>query len=226
MSHDDSNILAYVLDGLADYLELERERGVKTVEIDRALLMAAPAPKAGAAAAPQQARSPSGAAQPARPPAESAVPPRAAGGAGDEAPKGDGSPKAVAGAKGPLDFVFLADRPLSPKAVEMMAKIIPAMGKTSETAPIVIVPPTPDVRAMPNARFFVFLGRAALARCMPGTRGEENRWLKSPGGRDVLLVKSPEEIVRFTTVTPALKRMKQEMWLALKTVMQRVRIGN
>ena len=226
MSHDDSNILAYVLDGLADYLELERERGVKAVEIDRALLMAAPAPKAGAAAAPQQARSPSGAAQPARPPAESAVPPRAAGGVGNEAPKGDGSPKAVAGAKGPLDFVFLADRPLSPKAVEMMAKIIPAMGKTPETAPIVIVPPTPDVRALPNARFFVFLGRAALARCMPGTRGEENRWLKSPGGRDVLLVKSPEEIVRFTTVTPALKRMKQEMWLALKTVMQRVRIGN
>ena len=212
MSHDDSNILAYVLDGLADYLELERERGVKAVEIYRALLMAAPAPKAGAAAAP--------------PSAESAVPPRAAGGAGDAAPKGDGSPKAEAGAKGPLDFVFLADRPLSPKAVEMMAKIIPAMGKTSETAPIVIVPPTPDVRAMPNARFFVFLGRAALARCMPGTRGEENRWLKSPGGRDVLLVKSPEEIVRFTTVTPALKRMKQEMWLALKTVMQRVRIVN
>ena len=216
MSHDDSNILAYVLDGLADYLELERERGVKAVEIDRALLMAAPAPKAGAAAAPPSARAP----------AESAVPPRAAGGAGDAAPKGDGSPKAEAGAKGPLDFVFLADRPLSPKAVEMMAKIIPAMGKTSETAPIVIVPPTPDVRAMPHARFFVFLGRAALARCMPGTRGEENRWLKSPGGRDVLLVKSPEEIVRFTTVTPALKRMKQEMWLALKTVMQRVRIGN
>lgn len=216
MSHDDSNILAYVLDGLADYLELERERGVKAVEIDRALLMAAPAPKAGAAAAPPSAHAP----------AESAVPPRAAGGAGDAAPKGDGSPKAEAGAKGPLDFVFLADRPLSPKAVEMMAKIIPAMGKTSETAPIVIVPPTPDVRAMPNARFFVFLGRAALARCMPGTRGEENRWLKSPGGRDVLLVKSPEEIVRFTTVTPALKRMKQEMWLALKTVMQRVRIGN
>ena len=216
MSHDDSNILAYVLDGLADYLELERERGVKAVEIDRALLMAAPAPKAGAAAAPPSARAP----------AESAVPPRAAGGAGDAAPKGDGSPKAEAGAKGPLDFVFLADRPLSPKAVEMMAKIIPAMGKTSETAPIVIVPPTQDVRAMPNARFFVFLGRAALARCMPGTRGEENRWLKSPGGRDVLLVKSPEEIVRFTTVTPALKRMKQEMWLALKTVMQRVRIVN
>lgn len=193
MSHDDSNILACVLDGLADYLELERELGVKSVEIDRALLTAAPAPKAGA---------------------------------GDAAPKDVGSPKAVAGAKGPLDFVFLADRPLSPKAVEMMAKIIPAMGKTSETAPIVIVPPTPDVRKMPNARFFVFLGRAALARCMPGTRGEENRWLKSPGGRDVLLVKSPEEIVRFTTVTPALKRMKQEMWLALKTVMQRVRIGN
>ena len=88
MSHDDSNILAYVLDGLADYLELERERGVKAVEIDRALLMAAPAPTAGAAAAPPSARAP----------AESAVPPRAAGGAGAAAPRGGGSPRAGAGA--------------------------------------------------------------------------------------------------------------------------------
>ena len=101
----------------------------------------------------------------------------------------------------------------------MMAKIIPAMGQTPETAPVVVAPP------IPNARFFVFLGRAALVKYMPGMRGEENRWLKSPKGKDVLLVKSPEEIVRFTTVTPALKKMKQDMWLALKTVRQRAELG-
>ncbi len=195
MSSD--RVLAFVLDGLADYLELERELGVKTVEVDRALLTATPAPKAEAATTPRAA---SGAARPAAKPAE--------------------PPRAETGAKGLLDFVFIADRPLSPKAVEMMAKIVPAMGKTAETAPVVVAPP------IPRARFFVFLGRAALAKYMPGLRGEENRWLKSPKGKDVLLVKSPEEIVRFTTVTPALKRMKQEMWLALKTVTQRVQIGN
>ena len=100
-----------------------------------------------------------------------------------------------------------------------MAKIIPAMGQTIETAPIVVAPP------IPNARFFVFLGRAALAKYMPGLRGEENKWLKSPKGKDVLLVQSPEEIARFTTVTPVVKQKKREMWLALKTVVQRVNLG-
>lgn len=209
MSSD--RVLAFVLDGLADYLELERELGVKTVEVDRALLTATHAPKAEAAT---PSRAASGAARDARPLAKPAEPPRVGDGASD------GRPRAETGAKGLLDFVFIADRPLSPKAVEMMAKIVPAMGKTAETAPVVVAPP------IPRARFFVFLGRAALAKYMPGLRGEENRWLKSPKGKDVLLVKSPEEIVRFTTVTPALKRMKQEMWLALKTVTQRVQIGN
>ena len=170
------DVLSFVLDGLADYLEIERELGVRTVEVDRALLDA---------------------------------------GNGE---KGNGNREQGAG-NGTLDFIFISDKPLSPKAVEMMAKIIPAMGQTIETAPIVVAPP------IPKARFFVFLGRAALAKYMPGLRGEENRWLKSPKGADVLLVKSPEEIVRFTAVTPALKRMKQEMWQALKTVVQRVNLG-
>lgn len=210
-----ADILAFVLDGLADYLELERELGVRTVEVDRALL-APPAATAAGAAGPadrtaaaadrthgtqttHRTEEPASNAETgATPPPKTATPP---------------------GAKGPFDFIFIADKPLSPRATEMMAKVIPAMGQTPETAPVVVAPP------IPNARFFVFLGRAALAKYMPGMRGEENRWLKSPKGRDVLLVKSPEEIVRFTTVTPALKKMKQDMWLALKTVRQRAQLG-
>lgn len=197
--------LSFVLDGLEAYLELERELGVRAIEVGRTLL--APAPASKVESAPKAVT----AAQPAA--AESAVPPPGAA----QTPRLPEAPSAI-GATGRLDFVFIADRPLSPRAVEMMAKIVPAMGKTSETAPVVVSPPIPD------ARFFVFLGRAALARYMPGLRGEENRWLKTPKGKDVLLVKSPEEIVRFTTVTPALKKMKQDMWLALKTVLQRVRM--
>ena len=184
------DVLSFVLDGLADNLELERELGVRTVEVDRALLDAGK----------RELGTGNG---------------ELGTGNGE---KGNGNREQGAG-NGTLDFIFISDKPLSPKAVEMMAKIIPAMGKTAETAPVVVAPP------IPKARFFVFLGRAALAKYMPGLRGEENRWLKSPKGADVLLVKSPEEIVRFTAVTPALKRMKQEMWQALKTVVQRVNLG-
>lgn len=204
MSPEDT--LSFVLDGLEAYLELERELGVKAIEVDRALLTAALAPKAEPVAQPMAPK-----------PAPPAVAPRAAPSDAAPAPRPPAAARAD-GAKGRLDFVFVADRPLSPKAVEMMAKIIPAMGKTPETAPIVLAKPIPD------ARFFIVLGRAALAKHIPGLRGEENRWLKTPKGNDVLLVKSPEEIVRFTTVTPALKKMKQDMWLALKTVLQRVRM--
>ncbi len=221
-----ADILAFVLDGLADYLELERELGVRTVEVDRALLAPPAAGAAGPADRTQGTADRTHGTQTTHrteEPASRAAMRPSQGAATGPSPASNAEARAEAasapGAKGPFDFIFIADRPLSPRATEMMAKVIPAMGQTPETAPVVVAPP------IPNARFFVFLGRAALAKYMPGTRGEENRWLKSPKGRDVLLVKSPEEIVRFTTVTPALKRMKQDMWLALKTVRQRAQLG-
>ena len=213
-----ADILAFVLDGLADYLALERELGVRAIEVDRALL----AP--GAPTATEGAAKLSVARGAAATTADRTHGTQTTHRTEKPAPKAVSEPPPTAArpsraTAGPFDFIFIADKPLSPRAVEMMAKIIPAMGQTPETAPVVVSPP------IPNARFFVFLGRAALAKYMPGLRGEENRWLKSPKGKDVLLVKSPEEIVRFTTVTPALKKMKQEMWLALKTVRQRAQLG-
>lgn len=210
-----ADILAFVLDGLADYLELERELGVRAVEVDRALL--APPETADRTHGTQTTQ---GTEKPAPNAKTGATATRAA--SAPPTPKAEARSEAAPPSRattGLLDFIFIADKPLSPRATEMMAKVIPAMGQTPETAPVVVAPP------IPNARFFVFLGRAALAKYMPGMRGEENRWLKSPKGRDVLLVKSPEEIVRFTTVTPALKKMKQDMWLALKTVRQRAQLG-
>lgn len=211
-----ADILAFVLDGLADYLALERELGVRAIEVDRALLGAAD--RTHGTQTTQRTGKPTEKAE-----ALSAATPKAEAAQAATPPPTEAKPTSAAlpsrATAGPFDFIFIADKPLSPRAVEMMAKIIPAMGQTPETAPVVVSLP------IPNARFFVFLGRAALAKYMPGLRGEENRWLKSPKGKDVLLVKSPEEIVRFTTVTPALKKMKQEMWLALKTVRQRAQLG-
>ena len=146
-----ADILAFVLDGLADYLALERELGVRAIEVDRALLGAAdrthgtqttqrtgkPTEKAEALSA---ATPKAEAAQAATPPPTEAKPMPAAA----KSPPAAALPSRATA--GPFDFIFIADKPLSPRAVEMMAKIIPAMGQTPETAPVVVSPPIPNAR--------------------------------------------------------------------------------
>jgi len=97
-----------------------------------------------------------------------------------------------------------------------MAKIITALGKTAETAPIIVEMP------VPKARIYVVLGRDALKKFLPDVKGAPGQWIKSGRGRDVLITYSPEHILRFGTVTPAVKKIKEEMWLSLKAVKQRI----
>ncbi len=192
--HDD--VLSFVLDGLEKYLELERELGVKSIEFDRTLL--AEEPKAKPSAPSRPVATPIHQTSPA-----SATPPATA-------PR---TASATSAAR-VCPFAFVHDKPLSPKAVEMMAKIIVALKATSESAPIAVAPP------LPHAKTYIFLGRRALQKYLPATVVQENAWFLTPKGKAALLVKSPEEIVRFSTVTPAVKRMKEEMWRALKTIAQ------
>lgn len=188
------NVLDYILNGLEAELELERELGVRSLEVDRGLLKDSVRPVTGDVPIAHTSSTP----DPVRPVA------------------GDVPIAHTPGTH--FDFVFIHDRPLSPKGIEMMAKIIPAMGKTPETAPIVVATP------IPQAKIYVFLGRAALNKYMAGMRVQEGVWFKSPKGKEIMLVKSPEEILRFATVTPAVKQMKENMWRALKVVMQRARM--
>ena len=196
----ESAAIDYLLDGLAAALELERDLGARTVEVDGGLL-AALRPQASSAQPPASA--------PVAPSRESPAAAPAAASA---------SPAPVAQSPGGrYDFVFLHDRPLSPGGVEMMAKIILAMGKTAESAPVVIEAPVPP------AKIAVALGAGALRKFFPGLRGSPGQWLKTADGRDVLVSNSPEEILRFGEVTPAVKRIKMDMWRNLKVVMQRAR---
>ena len=96
----------------------------------------------------------------------------------------------------------------------MMSKILTALGKPD--APIVVVPP------VPKAKVTVVLGGLALKKYFPGMKGEPGQWQKTPEGRDVLITYSPEYILRFGTVTPAVQKIKQGMWLSLKAVKQRL----
>ena len=192
------DVLEYVLDGLEQWLEVERECGVRTLEVDRSLI-APPVPPAEPAAT-------KGLAAP--------VPTVAPGSPGESAATvPPASPSAV------LDFAFVHDGPLAPAGVEMMAKIVNAMGRTADTAPVVVAPPLPPARA------YVVLGSMALKRYFPGVRGSPGMWVKSADGKDLLVTYSPAFILRFPAVTDAVKKMKREMWTSLKGVMQRFKGG-
>ena len=204
-------VVDYILDGLEAALELERELGVRTVELGpdgRKLLSAsAKAVKSGEAVSrPLQG---SGEIPSIRSGQETASP----------LPATPSRARTIKQSNNQtiLPLVFLHDRPLSPKGVEMMAKILNALGKPD--APIVVVPP------VPQAKVTVVLGGLALKKYFTGMRGEPGQWQKTPEGRDVLITYSPEYILRFGTVTPAVQKIKEEMWRSLKAVRQRLSIS-
>ena len=167
------SVLAFVLDGLEQALELERELGVRAVEVDRSVLDSG-----------REIRPPS---RPSRPVAS-----------------------------GRADLVFLHDRALSSGGVEMMAKIIAALGLSADKAPVVVAPP------VPKAKVVVVLGGRAMKRHFPGMKGEPGQWIRRPDGTDVLITYSPEYILRFGAVTAAVQKLKQDMWRSLKAVKQRL----
>ena len=206
-------ILEYILDGLEAALELERELGVRSVEIDRTLLAE---PKSIEPRLPPAA--------PRLPPAAPRLPSKVSGpsgaAAGPQTKDERREPQTGLETRDPRlpagELVFLHDRPLSPGGVEMMAKIIVAMHRTAENTPIVVASP------VPRAKVTVVLGGRALKKYFPGQKSEPGQWFKTPEGRDVLVTYSPEYILRFGAVTPAVQKIKQDMWLSLKAVRQRL----
>lgn len=190
------DVVEYILEGLEKALELERELGVRTVEIDRGLLEGG---KTAEPRLPSQVSSPS---------TKVGLETEDARLAAVNQTIKQSSNQTIS------DLVFLHDRPLSPAGVEMLAKILTALGKPD--SPIVVVPP------VPKAKVTVILGGLALRKYFPGMRGEPGQWQKTPDGRDVLITYSPEYILRFGAVTPAVKKIKEDMWRSLKAVKQRL----
>ena len=199
--------LDYILDGLEAELALERELGVRSVEIDRALLA-----QPGGSSGSSEPRSSSGSSEPRSVPPPAAAPQRTT-----PPPLRPTNPPTLQPSNlSPLDFVFLHDKPLSAKGNEMMAKIIVALGRTAETAPIVVAPP------MPAAKVCIVLGGLALRKWFPERNVSPGQWFTDEKGRNVLVTYTPEYILRFGTVTPALKKIKQDMWNSLKSVLKRI----
>jgi len=180
-------VLDFILDGIEAELALERELGVRSVECDRAVVAVG----------------------------EDKVKVK---GEGEQRTDKISSVQPSASNLQPasFDFVFLHDRALSANGVAMMAKIIPAMGKTPETAPIVFT------GELPKAKAYVVLGGNALKKWFPGTVGAPGQWAQTTAAPNVLVTYSPEYILRFGTVTPAVQKLKRDMWTSLKSVLQRI----
>ena len=201
------NALDYILDGLEAALELERELGVRLVECDRSLLTPA-------SRLPSNVSRLSGEGLETRDVRRET---RAGLETRDERPAANNRTIEQSNGRTIPDLAFLHDRPLSPAGIEMMAKIIGAMKRTAENSPIVVKPP------MPRAKVLVVLGGRALKKYFPEQKAEPGQWFRTPGGRDVLVTYSPEYILRFDTVTPAVQKLKQDMWRSLKAVVQRLK---
>ena len=201
------NALDYILDGLEAALELERELGVRVVECDRSLLTPA------SRLPPNVSRLSRGGLETRDVRRETRVGLETR----DERPAANNRTIEQSNGRTIPDLAFLHDRPLSPAGIEMMAKIIGAMKRTAENSPIVVEPP------MPRAKVLVVLGGRALKKYFPEQKAEPGQWFRTPGGRDVLVTYSPEYILRFDTVTPAVQKLKQDMWRSLKAVVQRLK---
>ena len=201
------NALDYILDGLEAALELERELGVRVVECDRSLLTPA-------SRLPSNVSRLSGEGLETRDVRRET---RAGLETRDVRPAANNRTIEQSNGRTIPDLAFLHDRPLSPAGIEMMAKIIGAMKRTAENSPIVVEPP------MPRAKVLVVLGGRALKKYFPEQKAEPGQWFRTPGGRDVLVTYSPEYILRFGTVTPAVQKLKQDMWRSLKAVVQRLK---
>lgn len=201
------NALDYILDGLEAALELERELGVRVVECDRSLLTPA-------SRLPSNVSRLSGEGLETRDVRRET---RAGLETRDARPAANNRTIEQSNGRTIPDLAFLHDRPLSPAGIEMMAKIIGAMKRTAENSPIVVEPP------MPRAKVLVVLGARALKKYFPEQKAEPGQWFRTPGGRDVLVTYSPEYILRFDTVTPAVQKLKQDMWRSLKAVVQRLK---
>jgi len=213
------NSIAEIMDGFAAALELERDLGIWVVECDRTLL-AAQAPRSAAPAtvgrpAAPKPRSATKASPAPVPPQPQPLPPIAQPVAPPLAPRKPVAPNPAA--PGEYDFVFLHDGPLSPRGAEIISKSLEKLGKAPESAPLITDGP------IPKTKIAIVMGIKALKKWFPGVNAGPGQWLHMDSGGEAAVTFSPEKIVRFKEMTPALNDMKRGLWNTFKSAMQRTR---
>ena len=205
--------LEYILDGLEAALALERELGVRSFELEEGLARVPGAERASGTFEPETApvvaasvsASADGSARAARSTA-----------AASASASADGSARA-ARYTAAVQMAFLHDRALDGAGAEMIAKITAALGFTPKEAPVIWD------GALPDAKIYVVLGARALRQWLPTQHGSPGMWVEAGNKRPALVTYSPNFFLRFKEVTPAVKKIKAEMWQSLKAAAARLR---
>lgn len=202
-----------IFDQILENLELERELGTRTVEIDRALLVpptvekapkAEPAPKAAVPnpPAPVPQTETRKVQVPQTPQAHQSIPKAA-----DSAPA---APKT----SGPLcDIAFFTGRPLSPAGTEAMEKIFAAIRKIKSDAVICL-------NEERKAKVYVLLGSDALKQRYPTAKAVRGGWVD---GAPAMMTFSPDFIFsHFQEGSPRMRDAKMDMWNDIKSAVARI----
>ena len=202
-----------IFDQILENLELERELGTRTVEIDRALLAPPTVEKAPEAEPAQKAAVPNSPAPvpqtgtrkvqvPQTPQAPQSIPQAA-----DSAPA---APKP----SGPMcDIAFFTGRPLSPAGKEAMEKIFAAIRKIKADAVICL-------NEERKARVYVLLGSDALKKRYPAAKAVRGGWVD---GEPAIMTFSPDFIFsHFQEGSPRMKDAKMDMWNDIKSAVARI----
>ena len=185
--------LEAILSAFEDALELERELGTRTVEMDRALLR--PAPKV----TPPPAEPPAAMAQQPSPqamPAEQSM---------------SAEQKSAADATRP-DFSFLLEcEPQGPVA-ELLPKMSEAIGYGPDGVKV----------NDPTARVLIVLGSAALQKWLPGVVARPGQWVRRDE-TPALVTASPTKTYRFYGHDAAkVHALKLRLWEDLKAALARL----
>lgn len=98
----------------------------------------------------------------------------------------------------------------------MMAKIVAALHESAATAPVV------SQGTMPRAKAYIVLGARALKKWFPERNAEPGAKFEADDGTEVSVTYSPNYILRFKTVTPAVKRIKESMWMTIKSAARKI----
>jgi hypothetical protein len=195
-----------IFDQILENLELERELGTRTVEIDRAFLVPPKPPRAPSPVPPPEPEERADVKQPVRP-----VPVTSA-----EKPAPPQQPVAARPDTPSCDIAFFTGSPLSPTGAEAMEKIFAAIRKIKPDAVLCL-------NEDRKAKMCVLLGSDALLKRVPAARPVRGAWT-SVDGVPAVMTFSPDYIFKhFQEGSPRMKDAKLVMWNDIKSAVARLK---
>ncbi len=195
---------------ILENLELERELGTRTVEIDRALLVSPKAEGPIHAAAPMVAVETRARTVQAADVAEMPGSGQSDSDGGEPRPVGKGEACADV-----CDIAFFTGRPLSERGMEAMRKTFAAMRKMRPDMGIRL-----DEQCKPKV--VILLGADALLKHQPTARPVRGAWIAIDGIPSIMTY-SPDFIFsHFQENSPRMNKAKLDMWNDVKSAIARL----